>query len=415
MAITLIKTGKNAGKYRVRIQPTDNETGKTISVPSRITKTTNKREAKQLEEEMWVNYRERKNLALDVLNQPLAEALNRYVEKEYRSGRWSSITTYDNWKYTVKLVSRFFGKKKVYAIKEKDIRNFAREYIRTHKVTVTAHSTVARQLQNLRGFFFSLQDYGLEKNPVPIKALSKFFRRDEMVSPAKKYVFTNDEIAKIEAEIYRQLNATSVSHWTTKIAILIALQTGMRPQEIQGLKWSNLVDDGKYKVFRINNSWNEKEKQFNGHLKSRPKGEYRLTLPLPEPLLQLLEKFKYRQNRFLFEHDMANKNDLMMLNIKDYRLCALGYPVVQKSMNDMLKNICDRVGIDSNGLNISMYTCRHTVATKLGNTPGMSYPWAASRMGHTVKMFMKTYVHVDEDRNIEMLDLVMNENNNHVI
>lgn len=393
MAITLIKTGKNAGKYRVRIQPTDNETGKTISVPSRITKTTNKREAKQLEEKMWVSYRERKDFALDVLNQPLAEALNRYVEEEYRLGRWSSITTYDNWKYTVKLVSRFFGKKKVYAVKEKDVRNFAREYVRTHQVTVTAHSTIARQLQNLRGFFFSLQDYGLEKNPVPIKALSKFFRRDE--------------IAKIEAEIYRQLNTTSVSYWTTKIAILIALQTGMRPQEIQGLKRSNLVTDGKYRVFRINNSWNEKEKQFNGHLKSRPKGEFGLTLPLPEPLLQLFEKFKHRQNRFLFEHDMANKNDLIMLNIKDYRLCALGYPVVQKSMNDMLKNICEQVGIDSNGLNISMYTCRRTVATKLGNTPGMSYPWAASRMGHTVKMFMKTYVHVDEDRNIEMLDLIM--------
>jgi len=56
---------------------------------------------------------------------------------------------------------------------------------------------------------------------------------------------------------------------------------------------------------------------------------------------------------------MANKNDLIILNIKDHRLCALGYPIVQKSMNDMLKNICKQVGIDSNGLNISMYTCRH--------------------------------------------------------
>lgn len=30
-------------------------------------------------------------------------------------------------------------------------------------------------------------------------------------------------------------------------------------------------------------------------------------------------------------------------------------------------------------------------------------------MGYTVKMFMKTHVHVDEDRNIEISDLVMNE------
>ncbi|WEV70895.1 hypothetical protein OZY43_00160 [Lactobacillus sp. ESL0785] len=78
-------------------------------------------------------------------------------------------------------------------------------------------------------------------------------------------------------------------------------------------------------------------------------------------------------------------------------------------MLQLIKNICDRVRTDSNGLNISMYTCRHTVATKLSNTPGMSYPWAASRMGYMVKMFMKTYVHVDEDRNIEMSDLVVNE------
>ena len=55
-----------------------------------------------------------------------------------------------------------------------------------------------------------------------------------------------------------------------------------------------------------------------------------------------------------------------------------------------------------------MYTCRHTIATKLGNTPGMSYPWAANRLGHSLKMFMRTYVHVDKDRNEEMLQLVAN-------
>lgn len=100
-----------------------------------------------------------------------------------------------------------------------------------------------------------------------------------------------------------------------------------------------------------------------------------------------------------------------MLNITDYNLCSLGYPITQKSMNDMLKRLSRKVEINNQELNISMYTCRHTVATKLGNTPGMSYPWAASRLGHSLKMFMRTYVHVDEDRNEEMLQLLSSNQN----
>ena len=410
MAITQIKSGKNEGKYRVRIQPTDNETGKTIPVPSRVTKTSSKREAKQLEEQMWVEYCARQEINLDVVNQPLSIALNNYVEEEKASGRWSSITTYDNWKYTVKLVSQYFGKKKVKDIKEKDMRNFARNYVKTHRTKVAPHTTVDRQLQNLRGYFSTLNDVGITRNPVPMKPLSKFFRRDEMSLTKEKYVFTSSEIEAIKKEIYKELGVCRVNYWTTRVAILIALDTGMRPQEIQALKWHQIIDDGKFKVFKINDSWSEKEKHLNDHLKSRPRGESRLTLPLSEPLLQLLEKFHHHQLELLKENKLANSNDWLMLNITDYNLCSLGYPITQKSMNDMLKQLSKKVGVNNQNLNVSMYTCRHTVATKLGNTPGMSYPWAASRLGHSLKMFMRTYVHVDEDRNEEMLNIVKNTN-----
>lgn len=86
-----------------------------------------------------------------------------------------------------------------------------------------------------------------------------------------------------------------ISYWTIRIEILIVLDAEMRPQEIQTLKWNQIIGDGKFKVFRINDSWNEKEKHLNGHLKSRLHGESRLTLSLSEPLLQLLNKFHYSQ------------------------------------------------------------------------------------------------------------------------
>ena len=46
--------------------------------------------------------------------------------------------------------------------------------------------------------------------------------------------------------------------WGSSIAVLIALDVGMRPQEIQAVKWSQLVDEGSYKVFDINDAWSEK-------------------------------------------------------------------------------------------------------------------------------------------------------------
>ena len=54
MAISRIRTGKKQGKYRVRIQPISEETGKVVSIPSQVAAT--RLEATKLERKMWNDY-----------------------------------------------------------------------------------------------------------------------------------------------------------------------------------------------------------------------------------------------------------------------------------------------------------------------------------------------------------------------
>lgn len=54
MAVSRIRTGRKEGKYRVRIQPINEDTGKVVSIPSQIANT--RQDAKKLEREMWNEY-----------------------------------------------------------------------------------------------------------------------------------------------------------------------------------------------------------------------------------------------------------------------------------------------------------------------------------------------------------------------
>ncbi len=138
--------------------------------------------------------------------------------------------------YTVKLVTQYFGKKKVKDIKEKDMRSFARNYVQTRSMAVAPNTMVDRLLQNLRSYFSTLKEYGILKNPVPMGPLAKFFRRDEVSMPAKKHVFSNCEIEAIRDIVYEELKVIRINYWTIRIAILIALDAGIQPPRDSNFK-----------------------------------------------------------------------------------------------------------------------------------------------------------------------------------
>ena len=408
MAISKIKSGKFAGLYRVRIQPKDKLTGKVISVKSQVTKTKNYQDAQKLELDMWADFHGQQLVAETKLDQPLADEFQHYVDECQELGKWADSTAYD-WQYTAKLVKHYFGRQKIRDIRETDINKFAHNYVRDHKTKVAKHSTVDRQLQNLRCYFGKMERYGLKINPVPKGALSEFFRRSDMTRPDEKYIFSDDEIYQIRHQIYHDLNNKPFNAWGSRLGILIALDTGMRPQEIQALRWNEFLDEEGFKVFEIHDSWNERTHELNLTLKDRMQGDTRKTLPLSDRTLHFLHEYHLKQSKYLKNKQIRNKNNFMLLTLGDIARCTAGYPVAQRSMNDMLKSIVKKLKIDSHGLSISMYTCRHTVASKLGNNPHMSYPWAAARLGHTLEMFMRTYVHPDEDQNKTMLKLVVSD------
>lgn len=80
---------------------------------------------------------------------------------------------YKDWSYTSRLVSTFFGKAKIKDVNENLVRDFARNYIATHKnAAVSKSSTIDRRLTHLRQYFEVLKEQGKIKiNPVPKGAL----------------------------------------------------------------------------------------------------------------------------------------------------------------------------------------------------------------------------------------------------
>ncbi|CAM2911920.1 MULTISPECIES: tyrosine-type recombinase/integrase [Lactobacillus] len=403
MAIIRIRSGKSKRQYRVRIQPVDPVTKKIIKVPSR--KAATRTEAVKLERKMWAEYQDNKLVQTEQNEKIFATELANYVKNEYEAGRWSQ-TTYTDWLYTSRLVNKFFGRAKLRDIDTVMIRKFARHYIATHDASVGRHTTIDRRLQHLRTYFSVLVEGGLAKNPVPKNPLRAFFRYDEFSIPETKYTFSDDEVSAIKVELQNELLHTNTRFWSSKLAILVGIETGMRPQEIQALRWDELIIDGSYYVFKIDDAWNDKTHQLNHHLKGRPRGYFRKTVSVSANTVELLKTFHKKQQEYLAGKGMLNSNNFIMLNLTNQQLTKLGYPINQRSMNDLLKKVAKKVEVNNGDKQVTMYTCRHTVASKLANTPGMKYPWAANRLGHSVDMFLRTYVHVDQDKDEEMLDLI---------
>lgn len=390
-------TGKHKGEYQVRIQPINKITGKRESWP--VDYASNRKTAKSLERQMWADYEE--GLQLADGSAIFADEFQKYIEQRKNT---ISLVTYRDWDNSSKEFKKYFKNTKIRDVTERLVEQFAHDFVRKHKATIGRATVIDHHLTHMRSFFKELVGKVIKENPVPEQYLDKFFRKSDFSISKQRYLFTNTELKAIKAQIQTELNNTTIANWGTRLAIWIDLETGMRPGEIQALRFKNITAEDGYPTFKINDSWSDYSRKFNGTLKARPKGYSRYCLPISQDLVDFINTYNKQQKEFLKYHGLTNPKGLIFLNLHDYKTCANNIPITQKSMNEMLKKICGKLNISGNGSQLSMYSFRHTLCTKLANKPGISYPWAAERMGNSLSIFMRVYVKADRDINRKMMD-----------
>lgn len=283
--IKKVTEGKHKGKYAVRIQPRNRITGKQVSFPMQYAPT--KIKAKEIEKEMWKQYKSGLNLGDG--NAIFAEEFQKYVDQRANS---ISPVTLKSWQDSADTFKRYFKNAKVNQISTAIVSKYAHDYVDKHNATVSKSSTIAKRLIHMRNFFKNLEGKTVKENPVPESPLKVFFRQSDFTISKDWYIFTNDELTKIRNWIIEDLKHSAVTNWSCKLAILIESYTGMRVGELQALKFDNIVYKNDNWTFKINNAWSDYMNDFTGSLKARPKGYSRTVLPLPEDVIILIKRYK---------------------------------------------------------------------------------------------------------------------------
>lgn len=112
-------------------------------------------------------------------------------------------------------------------------------------------------------------------------------------------------------------------------------------------------------------------------------------------LINLIKQFKEEQKKYLAEYGLKNTSGYIFLNLHNYNSIRSDnqLPVTQRSLNDMLKEICKKVGIKKKeGTILALYSLRVYLSSLLGSDNRISNVYASQRMGNTVQVFLSTYV-----------------------
>lgn len=157
-----------------------------------------------------------------------------------------------------------------------------------------------------------------------------------------------------------------------RLYVEVLRKTGMRPSEALALQWSD-IDHDKIRVVR------SFEYEHNQPKVKQTKTGRKREIPMPSDLHRMLSDAPHR-GIFVFSSEE-------------------GTPLRRSDYKDLFERVFSAIGID--GLNF--YSFRHTYATQVlyynGVRKGLiTTKKAAQIMGHSEKMFIERYTHIDDSK-----------------
>ncbi|MHA5112435.1 tyrosine-type recombinase/integrase [Oenococcus oeni] len=332
------------------------------------------------------------------INMTVYQAYKLYYRQVRENG--SEALTVLSWETTGKFLEKYFDRIKIKDLSENLIRKRCLNYAsgKSH----SKDSSISKHLIHLNAFLsYCVKKRILDSNPIPTSYMGQWFGRGvrkKMIEMNKNKVGVRvlepSEIKSIRNYFKINLHENDPSKNVSKIAIMIDVFTGIRPQEIQALRPSDMIfsTDHDKTAFHISDSWNNKDKFFNHRTKT---GTDRNTLFLPNWATKKLVGFLDQRDKYLKENGFQPNDQPIILNLSNFRYTERSMPLQQTTMNQELRKICCELKLKEN--KISLYWLRHTVSSQLAGMVNGKYEIAADLMGNSIDTFLARYVHPQKE------------------
>lgn len=202
--------------------------------------------------------------------------------------------------------------------------------------------------------------------------------------------------------IYDKLNAELYEDYIFKLALDIALETGLRRGEMCGLTWDNIDFNNKcihinQALIRIDNAYTVSKLKTESSYRSIPVSDALLNKLYFHRKKQKVNKIKYGQ--FYFKNIFDNIDYDLVFTWEN------GKFIIPSNFLQRLKRMLEYCNINKN---IRWHDLRHTNATLLLEG-GASMKTVQERLGHSLMQTTSdTYAHVTEKMNREATNIISN-------